>query len=192
MPHCLTNQLNEHRLFCNLQVQEVPQDEFQRHDLFCGPILRVLCSSKATFLEPVTIQLPVSLGNKLVNIPQPSDCRVRIFFRSPERETKEWVEISDKLENPASYDGKLVKFKVQRFSGYVYRWSQKLKGLLINYWGVCILKVPPPNFFRLNKLSLLPWLLRRKRFWPWIFPSDVLPFQSKEVGPFFAPWTLIR
>ena len=121
MPQCLTNQLNEHRLFCNLQVQEVPQDEFQRHDLFCGPILRVLCSSKATFLEPVTIQLPVSLGNKLVNIPQPSDCRVRILFLSPEGETKEWVEISDKLENPASYDGKLVKFKVQRFSGYVYR-----------------------------------------------------------------------
>ena len=121
MPQCLTNQLNENRFFCNLQVQEVPQDEFQRHDLFCGPILRVLCSSKATFLEPVTIQLPVSLGNKLVNIPQPSDCRVRIFFLSPERETKEWVEISDELENPASYDGKLVKFKVQHFSGYVYR-----------------------------------------------------------------------
>ena len=120
MPQGLTNQLNEHRLFCNhLQVQEVPQDEFQGHGLFCGPILRILCSSSATFLEPVTIQLPVSLGNELVNIPQPSDCRVRIFFLSPERKTKEWIEISDKLENPASYDGKLVKFKVQRFSGYV-------------------------------------------------------------------------
>ena len=122
MPQYLTNQLNEHRLFCNhLQVQEVPQDEFQGHSLFCGPILRILCSSSVTFLEPVTIQLPVSLGNELVNIAQPSDCRVRIFFHSPERETKEWVEISDKLENPASYDGRLVKFKVQRFSGYVYR-----------------------------------------------------------------------
>ena len=109
---------------CNRQVQEVPQDEFQGHDLFSGPILRVLCSSRATFLKLVTIQLPVSLGNKLVNIPQPSARRVRIFFLSTERETKEWIEISDKLENPASYDGKLVKFKVRRFSGYVYRWSQ--------------------------------------------------------------------
>ena len=71
-------------------------------------------------MEPVTIQLPVSLGNRLVNVPQPSECRVRVFFRSAERGTKEWVEISDKLEIPASYDGKLVKFKVQRFSGYVY------------------------------------------------------------------------
>ena len=78
-------------------------------------------------MKPVTIQLPVSLGNKLVNIPQPSECRVGLFFLSTERETKEWVEISDKLENPASYDGKLVKFKVQHFSGYVYGWSQKLK-----------------------------------------------------------------
>ena len=72
-------------------------------------------------MKPVTIQLPVSLGNKPVNIPQPFECRVRIFFRSPEKETKEWVEITDELENPASYDGKLVRFKVQRFSGYVYR-----------------------------------------------------------------------
>ena len=113
---------------CNPQVQEVPQEEFHGRDLFCGPILRILCPSRDTFLEPVTIQLPVSLGNKLVHLPQPSECRVRIFFLSPEREIKEWVEISDKLENPASYDGKLVKFKVERFSGYVYRWLQKLKG----------------------------------------------------------------
>ena len=37
----------------------------------------------------------------------------------------------------------------------------------------------PPNFF---KLSLLPWLLWRKRFcfWPWIFPSNVVLFQSKD------------
>jgi len=89
-------------------------------------------------LEPVTIQLPVSLGNRLVNVPQPSECRVRVFFRSAERGTKEWVEISDKLEIPASYDGKLVKFKVQRFSGYVYRWSQKIKGFRIIYRDVRI------------------------------------------------------
>ena len=113
--------------FCNLQVQEVPQNEFQGHSLFYGPVLRVLCSSRATFLQPVTIQLPISLGNKPVNIPQPSKCRVRIFFHSPEREPKEWVEISDKLEAPASFDGEVVKFKVQRFSGYVYRWSQHEK-----------------------------------------------------------------
>ena len=43
-----------------------------------------------------------------------------IFSQLGER-TKEWIEISDELENPANYDGKLVTFKVQRFSGYVGR-----------------------------------------------------------------------
>ncbi|XP_044165041.1 uncharacterized protein LOC114969803 isoform X4 [Acropora millepora] len=111
--------INQRKMpFCNLQVQEVPQQKFQGCNLFAGPILRVRCTSRATFLKPVTIKLPVSLGNKLVNVPQPSECRVRVFFLNSERETKEWIEISDELENPANYDGKLVTFKVQRFSGY--------------------------------------------------------------------------
>ncbi|XP_074627687.1 uncharacterized protein LOC141885736 isoform X6 [Acropora palmata] len=108
----------ETRLSLQLQVQEVPQQKFQGCNLFAGPILRVRCTSRAIFLKPVTIKLPVSLGNKLGNIPQPSECRVRVFFLNSERETKEWIEISDELETPANYDGKLVMFKVQRFSGY--------------------------------------------------------------------------
>ena len=49
-----------------------------------------------------------------------------------------------------------------------------------------------PKFFHVNKLSLLPWLIWRKSFRPWIFPSDVVPFQSKEVERFFGPWTTIQ
>ena len=82
--------------------------------MFAGPILRVLCSSRAIFLEPAVIQLPVFLGVKPASIPHPSMCRVRIFFLSSKEETKEWLEISEK--NPVSYDGTLVKFKVQGFS----------------------------------------------------------------------------
>ena len=100
-----------------MQVEEVSQDEFEGEDVFCGPILHVICSSRATFLEPVTIQLPVSLGSKVVNVQRPSACRVRLFVLNSERETKKWVEISDKLENPASCDGKVVTFKAPRFSG---------------------------------------------------------------------------
>ena len=84
--------------------------------MFSGPILRVLCSSRATFLEPVIIQLPYSLGDEPASIPHPSICRVRIFFLSSKEETKEWIEISEELENPVRYDGTLVKFKVQGFS----------------------------------------------------------------------------
>ena len=118
--------------FCNLQVQEVPQDVFQGRDIFAGPILRVLCSSRATFLEPVTIQLPVSLGGSVLNIPHDTVCRVRVFYLSSERETREWVEISNELENPASFDGRVVKFKVRGFSRYaVYRRLLKLTGRII-------------------------------------------------------------
>ena len=83
--------------------------------MFAGPILRVLCSSEATFLEPAIIQLPVSLGDKPASIPHPL-YRVRIFFLSSKEETKEWLEISEELENPVRYDGTLVEFKVQGFS----------------------------------------------------------------------------
>ena len=48
----------------------------------------------------------------------------------------------------------------------------------------CLSATSPPNFFGINKLLQLPCLLWRKSFWPWIFPSDVAPFQSKEVVHF--------
>ncbi|XP_044170022.1 uncharacterized protein LOC122954060 [Acropora millepora] len=106
------------KLPLQLKVQEVPQDEFQDLDLFAGPILRILGSPKAEFSKPVTIQLPVCLREKTPTIPNPSMCRVRIFFLRSETESKDWIEISSELENPPTYDGKVVKFQVQRFSGY--------------------------------------------------------------------------
>ncbi|XP_067018298.1 uncharacterized protein [Acropora muricata] len=111
---------NETRLPLQLKVQEVPQDVFQGRDIFSGPILRVQCSSRATFLEPVTIHLPVSLGGSVLNIPHDTMRRVRVFFLSSEKETREWMEISDELENPASFDGRVVKFKVRSFSRYTF------------------------------------------------------------------------
>ena len=105
----------------HIQVQEVPQDEFQDLYLFAGPILHISDSSKAEFLKPVTVQLPVCLREKTPTIPNPSMWRVRIFYLRSETESKEWIEISSELDNPATYDGKVVKFQVRRFSGYVER-----------------------------------------------------------------------
>ncbi|XP_015770346.1 PREDICTED: uncharacterized protein LOC107348784 isoform X2 [Acropora digitifera] len=141
-------------LSLQLKVQEIPQDEFRGRHLFAGPILHVLCCSRATFLEPVTIQLPVSLGEKLVNIPSPFECRVRIFFLSSEREMKEWIEISDELKEPASYDGKFVKFKVQSFSRYTFLLDWTIGGLnavtsgIIGYLSTIVWNQPlVANFF---------------------------------------------
>ena len=93
----------------------------------------------------------------MVKFSDPSVCRVRVFFLCSERETKEWIEISDELENPAIYDGKLVKFKVRHFSKYVYIRLQKLKVLRNICWGI-------PRFNRDE-------LWRSKRF---SFPSSLL------------------
>ena len=98
-------------------MQEVLQDKFNGLDLCSGPILRILGSPSAGFLRPVSIQLPISHGRDPEYIPDPSVCRVRIFFLRSDEESKEWIEITSALENPASFDGNFVKFQVRRFSG---------------------------------------------------------------------------
>ena len=100
-------------------MQEVPGEEFDGKELLVGPILRICCTEAVEFLKPVTIQLPVSLGDKQHQIPDLSACRVRVLFLKSDVEQKEWVEITDNLKNPASFDGKVVTFQVERFSGYV-------------------------------------------------------------------------
>ena len=32
----------------------------------------------------------------------------------------------------------------------------------------------------------------KKSVWPWIFPAVVVPFQSEEVGLFFGSWTTVQ
>ena len=50
----------------------------------------------------------------------------------------------------------------------------------------CLSATNPKNVFRISKLSRLPHLLWLKRFFGLNFSSDVVPFQSKEVGHFLA------
>ena len=57
--------------------------------MFARPIHGVLCSSTVTFLEPVTIQLPVSLGGSVASIRHPSVSFRDLIFSSVPRE-KPW------------------------------------------------------------------------------------------------------
>ena len=57
--------------------------------MFARPIHGVLCSSTVTFLEPVTIQLPVSLGGSVVSNRQLSVSFQDLIFSSVPRE-KPW------------------------------------------------------------------------------------------------------
>ena len=53
------------------------------------------------------------------------------------------------------------------------------------------MSLSPKILSPINKLKLLPPLLWQKSFWPWIFRSDVVPFQTRKLGAFF-PWMTIQ
>ena len=99
-----------------VQVQEVPNKEFEEEGVFLGPILRIECFEVVQFLRPVTIQLPVSLRDQEDFNPDRTKCHVRVLFLNCEEEKKEWIELTDLVE-PTQFDAKLVRIQVQRFSG---------------------------------------------------------------------------
>ena len=99
-------------------MHEIPRKEFEGHDVLVGPILRISCCEVVEFLKPVTIQIPISLEHEQLDIPDVSKCHVRVLFLRSENERKEWVEITDDVKNWTRFDGKTVRFQVQRFSGY--------------------------------------------------------------------------
>ena len=61
-------------------------------------------------------------------------------------------------------------------------------------WLYIIIKVPLTSkfFFTLINFCYCSYYFGEKGFSPWIFPSDVVPFQSREDGNFFGPWTAIQ
>ena len=99
-----------------VQVQEVPNKEFEEEGVFLGPILRIKCFEVVQFLRPVTIQLLVSLRDQEDFNPDPTKCHVRVLFLNCEEEKREWIELTDLVE-PTQFDAKLVRIQVQRFSG---------------------------------------------------------------------------
>ena len=71
-----------------VQVQEVPNEDFDEEGVFFGPILRMKCSEVVQFFRPVTIQLPVSLRDRQDVKLDPSKCHVRALFLNCEEEKK--------------------------------------------------------------------------------------------------------
>ena len=99
-----------------VQVQEVPNEEFEEEGVFLGPILRIKCFEVVQFFRPVIIQLPVSLRDRQDFNPDPTKCHVRVLCLNCEEEKREWTELTD-LVRPAQFDGRFVRIQVQRFSG---------------------------------------------------------------------------
>ena len=68
------------------------------------------------FLKPVTVQLPLSLSELHRKDIDMSVARVRILFKESSSEKQEWIEITEKLEKLARFDGNVITFAVSHFS----------------------------------------------------------------------------
>ncbi|XP_068705818.1 uncharacterized protein [Montipora foliosa] len=107
---------NKTKLPLQLKLQEVCQKLFKKKKILPGPILRI--SPRAVdFLKPVTIQLPLSLGERYRRRDiEMSKFRVRVLSKESSFEEQEWIEITDKLETPPRFDGDIITFEVRHFS----------------------------------------------------------------------------
>ncbi|XP_068705851.1 uncharacterized protein [Montipora foliosa] len=99
------------------KLQEVSQKLFKKKQILPGPILRITSPRAVDFLKPVTIQLPLSLGERCrrgdIDM---SLVRVRVLLKESSSEEEEWIEITDKLETPPRFDGDIITFEVRHFS----------------------------------------------------------------------------
>ena len=95
------------------QVQEVSNEEFEGENIIIGPVLRI--TRAVQFLRLVTIQLPISHRGQEVLNPDPTVYRIRVLFLKTEDKMKKWIEITGDLPEPPSFDGKFVRFQVDRF-----------------------------------------------------------------------------
>lgn len=97
-----------------MQVQQVPNDDFQERKVIFGPILHILCSVEAELTTPATIWIPLTLQEDQTELPDPSSSHVRTFYRRDS--SQEWVEITEKLKPPAKMENGVVTFQVNHFS----------------------------------------------------------------------------
>ena len=110
-----------------LKVQEVPNGEFEKEGILLGPVLRIKCIEAVQFSKPVTIQLPISVGEQQHFNLNPTTCHVRVLFLKSDDEKKEWIEITNDLVKPPTIDGKFVRFHVERFSAYSHSVERRKK-----------------------------------------------------------------
>ena len=79
--------------------------------------MRITRPKAVEFLKPVTIQIPLSLGERYrrgdIDL---SIFRVRVLFKESSLEEQGWKEITDKLGAPPRFDGNIITFEVTHFS----------------------------------------------------------------------------
>ena len=95
-----------------VQVQEVPNDDYEEQRVFLGPILHISCSLDIELQEPALIRIPITLQQDQIKLPDLSSSHVRIFYRNKKDKSKEWVEITRQLKMKAQIENGVVTFQV--------------------------------------------------------------------------------
>ena len=105
------------QLHLSLKVQEVPcSDAKLKEGLVPGPILHISLSEPVQPLAPVRLTIPVTLREDVPKCSGYSTADVRIFFRTSEKDEREWNEVTEQLENIAVLENGTLTFTVKHFS----------------------------------------------------------------------------
>ena len=102
-------------MFC-IQVQEVPNYNYEEKRAFAGPILHISCPVEVKLKKPALIKIPVASEQDLQKLQNLSITNVRIYYQSTGNNSQEWVDITENLRPPAKLENGTVTFQVKHFS----------------------------------------------------------------------------
>lgn len=97
-------------------MQEYPNSELKGEGVLVGPILDISTPQKIACVEPVTINIPLTLREGKRELAQLFPGRVRILHSESGDESHSWEDITEQLEEPAVIADGIVTFKVKHFS----------------------------------------------------------------------------
>ena len=97
-------------------MQEFPSSELKGDGVLVGPVLDISASQKIACVEPVTINIPLTLREGKRELAQLFRGHVRILHSDSGDESYAWKDITEKLEEPAVIADGIVTFKVKQCS----------------------------------------------------------------------------
>ena len=94
------------------QVQEIPAEDLKKSECHACPALHLHSSKDVTFLKPVIISIPATLGGTQTR--QFPPCRIKVFFRGSGGGI--WEDVTERLDGPPKLKNGIVQFQVRHFS----------------------------------------------------------------------------
>lgn len=96
-------------------MEQVPDADFEKKEIFVGPILHISYSVEDELKEPPFITIPITLPKDQNELQSLLSSHIRVFYQWGK--SQEWVEISKQLKTPAKLlENGLVTFQVNNNS----------------------------------------------------------------------------